>query len=156
MESSIPAALRSLASAGSALGELAAWRRRAQGDTRALVGELRDNLLYLDMVADEGVPLGDVIDKLSVSEYRRLSREGFNFDSLKRARIAADPSLEGTELASWAGKRTGELVESICDKTNELKIRYPHVGTRSGYRWNVRVNNIRKRIWLLLKHVRGG
>lgn len=155
MDLTIPAALRSLASAGSAIGELAAWRRRAQGDTRALVGELRDNLLYLDMVAEEGVPLGDVVDKLSVAEYRRLSREGFNFDSLKRSRIAADASLKGTELASWAGKRTGELVESICDKTNELKIRYPHVAKNGRYRWNVRVNNIRKRIWLLLRHVKG-
>lgn len=155
MDMTIPSALKSLASAGSAIGELAAWRRKTQGDTRALVGELKDNLLYLDMVAEEGVSLGRVIDKLSVAEYRRLARAGFNFDSLKRSRIAKDPSLKGTELASWTGKRTGELVESIYDKLNELKIRYPHVGQSRGYRWNVRVNNIRKRIWLLLKHVRG-
>ena len=154
MDMTIPAALRSLASAGSAIAELAAWRRRARGDTRALIGELKDNLLYLDMVADEGVALGDVIDRLSVVEYRRLVRSGFSFNSLKRGRIEHDPSLVGTELEPWVGKETGELVESIYDKINELKIRYPHVGTSSRYRWNVRVNNIRKRIWLLLKHVR--
>lgn len=151
----IPAALRSLAAAGSAIAELAAWRRRARGDTRALVGELKDNLLYLDMVAEEGVALGDVIDRLSVTEYRRLAKSGFGFNSIKRGRIEPDPSLEGTELAPWVGKETAELVESIYDKINELKIRYPHVRDSGRYRWNVRVNNIRKRIWLLLKHVRG-
>ena len=155
MELTIPAALRSLAAAGSAIAELAAWRRRARGDTRALVDELKDNLLYLDMVAREDVSLDEVVEKLSVAEYRRLAKSGFSFNALKRGRIGLDDSLAGTELAPWAGKQTGELVDSIYGKINELKIRYPHVGEDPRYRWQVRVNNIRKRIWLLLKHVRG-
>lgn len=109
---------------------------------------------YLDMVAEDGVPLGEVIGKISVSEYKRLQKADYNFNSLKRGRIAKYASLEGTELSSWSGKDTEELVESIYDKVNELKIRHPHVSKNQKYRWNVRVNNIRKRIWLLLKHVR--
>ena len=34
-----------------------------------------------------------------------------------------------------------------------LKIKFPHVAENSKYRWSIRVDNIRKRIWLLLKHV---
>ncbi len=154
MEVMIPAALKSLASAGSAIRELVSWRRRAKGEVRLLIGELRDNMSYLDMVAEDGVQLGDVIAKLSVSEYKRLSGAGYNFNALKRGKIASHASLKGTELASWVGKETEDLVVSIYDKINELKIRYPHVSASKNYRWNVRVNNVRKRIWLLLRHVR--
>jgi hypothetical protein len=29
------------------------------------------------------------------------------------------------------------------------------VASNKNYRWSIRVSNIRKRIWLLLRHVRG-
>lgn len=77
MDITIPAALKSLSSAGTAIKELPAWRKRAKGDSRSLIGELKDNMSYLDMVAEDGVELGTVIDKISVSEYKRLSKEGF-------------------------------------------------------------------------------
>lgn len=154
MDITIPAALKSLANAGAAIKELGQWRKRARGDVRAIAGELKDNLTYLDMVAKDDVPLSDVIEKISVTEYKRLARAGFSFDSLKRGKIKSYASLKGTELASWAGKSTEDLIESIYDKLNELKIRYPHVSAHKRYRWHVRVNNIRKRIWLLLRHIR--
>lgn len=155
MEMTIPAALKSLAAAGAAARDFSAWWRKAKGDSRALIGELKQNLAYLDMVAEDGVDLGSVIDSISVSEYQRLAKAGFNFNTLKKARISHHPSLEGTDLSSWNGKETEELIESIYDKVNDLKIRYPHVHSNRNYRWGVRVNNIRRRIWLLLKHVRG-
>lgn len=153
MELSIPAALKTLSAAGNAIKELAAWKRKTKGNARSLVGELKDNMTYLDMVAEDGVALKKVIEKISVSEYKRLSKEGYDFNILKKGKIAKYISLEGTELSSWTGKETGELVESIYDKLNKLKIRYPHLSKNKKYRWNIRVNNIRKRIWLLLKHV---
>ena len=127
MELTIPTILKSLASAGAAIKELAAWRKRSKGDARMLIGELKDNLTYLDMVAEDGVPLGDVIKKVSNSEYRRLAATDYNFNALKRGKIARYPSFKGSELASWAGKSTEDLVESIYDKLNQLKLRYPHV-----------------------------
>ena len=154
MDITIPSVLKSLASAGAAVAELTDLWKRARGDSRALIGELKDNLVYLDIVADDGVDLGEVIDKISVSSYKRLSAAGFNFNTLKRSRISLYPSLQGSDLSSWAGKETEELVESIYDKINDLKIRYPLIRSNKNYRWNVRVNNIRKRIWLLLMHVR--
>lgn len=153
MEITIPTALKSLASAGSATKILTAWWRKAKGDSRSLINELKDNMTYLDIVAEDGVELSDVIEKISVTEYKRLAKEGFNFNTLKKGKIAAFASLEGTDLASWCGKETEELIESIYDKIADLKIRYPYVQKNDKYRWSVRVNNIRKRIWLLLKHV---
>jgi hypothetical protein len=154
MELTIPTILKSLSSAGSAIRELTAWRKRAKGDAKLLIGELKDNLTYLDMVAEDDVPLGNVIKKISIAEYKRLSGEDYRFNALKRGKIAKHPSLKGTDLASWAGKSTEELVESIYEKLNQLKIRFPELSNNEKYRWQVRVNNIRKRIWLLLKHVR--
>ena len=149
----VPAALQSLASAGTALGALASWRKKARGDARALIGELKDNLYYLDMVAEDGVALDTVVNKLSIAEYKRLSREGYDFNALKKKKIAGYDSLKGTDLSSWSGKTTEDLIESIFEKLNILKIKFPHVAESSKYRWSVRVDNIRKRIWLLLKHV---
>lgn len=151
---SVPAVLRSLADAGAAVRELAVWRARARGDQRRLVGELKENLHYLDMVVEDGVPLERVVEKLSDEQYRRLADAGYNFNSLQRRRIDAYPSLKGTDLAGWQGKETEALVEAIYDKLKEIRIKHPVVSGSSRYRWSVRVQNIRKRIWLLLRHVR--
>lgn len=170
MSLTIPAALQTIAAAGRAVGALRLWGRKLRGDQRALVMELTDNLKLLDLVADEGVPLGEVVDKLSTAEYERLAKSGFDFDklrgvnthgvntpkgvkALKPERIRHFPSLDGTDLRHWPGKTTGELVESIYGKLRDLKLRYPLQRRDGNQRWGVRVNNIRKRIWLLLRHV---
>ena len=153
MDITIPTALKTLSTGGSAAKSITSWWKKSKGDSRALIGELKDNLLYLDMIATDGVPLGNVVEKLSAVEYKRLSKEGFDFNKLKKTKISKYPSLQGTDLERWGGKETEELVVSIYDKVNEIKIRFPHVGNNQKYRWGVRVGNIRKRIWLLLKHV---
>lgn len=149
----IPGVIKSISDTGSAISALTGWWKKAKGDSRSLVGELKDNMSYLDMVAEDGVELGEVIEKISVVEFKRLAKEGFNFNTLKKDKISLGPELEKTDLSSWKGKSTEELVESIYDKIIEIKIRYPHVQKNANYRWNARVNNIRKRIWLLFKHV---
>jgi hypothetical protein len=153
MDITIPAALETLTATGRAVAALTAWGWKTKGDTRALILELRDNLTCLDLVAEDDISIADIIGQLSVVEYERLAKAGFNFNSLKRKKIAKLPSLDGTDLASWQGKRTGDLVESIYLKIRALKIRYPHVRNSPKYRWGVRVNNIRKRIWLLTRHL---
>jgi putative acetyltransferase len=153
MDISVPTVIKAFSTGSAATRSMVTLWKQSKGDSRALVGELRDNLAYLDMVAEDGVDLGEVVGKLSVAEFRRLSKAGFNFNKLKKARIASYPSLEGTQLSAWRGKTTESLIESIYEKINELKIRYPHVKDNPRYRWKVRVNNVRQRIWLLLKHV---
>ncbi|MCD6401955.1 MAG: hypothetical protein J7L73_08525 [Anaerolineales bacterium] len=153
MDITIPTALKSLSSAGSAIKALVEWNKKAKGDARALISELKDIMTYLDMVSKDEVDLDVVIDKLSISEYKQLSQSGFDFNKLKNSKIRKYPSLEGTELSNWVGKETEDLIESIYDKIKELKIRYSIVGESKNYRWNIRVNNIRKRIWLLLRHI---
>ncbi len=149
----VPEALNIFATAGAALQALVNWRKRARGDARAIAMELEDNYTYLKMVAFDGTPLENVINDLSTAQYKRLAHEGYNFNNLKRKKIEGDPSFEGTQMANWAGKSTEELIDSIYKKIGELKITYPHNKDNPKYRWNVRVKNIIKLIWLLLKHV---
>ncbi len=127
----VPAVLQSLSSAGSALSALTAWRKKARGDARALIGELKDNLYYLDMVAEDGVELAAVVNKLSIAEYKRLSKEGYNFNALKKQKIARYESLKGTDLFSWSGKSPEDLIESVFEKLNLLKIKFPHMAENS-------------------------
>ncbi len=149
----LPTVLKALSASGAAVKALGAWSRKTRGDTRALVLELRKNLTLLDLVAEDGVPLNEVLGQITTAEHERLAREGFNFNALKRGRIRSHRSLGGTDLARWQKKETADLVESIYSKITDLKLRYPHVSDRKKYRWGIRVNNIRKRIWLLLRHV---
>ena len=151
----IPTALSAIAAGVNAAKALAAWRRRTRGDTRALVDELATNLRYLDLVAADDVALSEVVGKLSTAEYDRLLRDGFGFNSLKRRRIRRMPSLDNTDLASWQGKATEELVFTIYDKLKTLIQKQPFTADNPKYRWGVRVQNIRKRIWLLIRHVEG-
>ena len=115
--------------------------------------ELANNLRVLELVLDDGVSLGDVVKDLSTSEYDRLLREGFNFSALKRKRIARMASLDSTDLQQWQGKETGALIDAIYGKLKDIKVKFPHTANSSKYRWNVRAQNIRKRIWLLARHL---
>lgn len=153
MELTIPTVLKTLSASGSAARSISDWWSKSTGDNRALIGELKDNLLYLDMVANDDVPLDTVIDKLSLTEFQRLSKSGYNFNKLKKRNIPRYKSLEGTDLSQWSGKETEQLIFSIYEKINEIKIKYPHVKDNNKYRWGIRINNIRKRVWLLLRHV---
>jgi hypothetical protein len=101
------------------------------------------------------VALSEVVGKLSTAEYDRLLRDGFGFNGLKRRKIKRMPSLDNTDLASWQGKETEELVFAIYDKLKTLIQKHPYTADNPKYRWGVRVQNIRKRIWLLIRHVEG-
>jgi hypothetical protein len=104
MDIRIPTALKALSTGGAATKSITSWWKKSKGYSRALIGELSDNLSYLDRVVDGGVPLGDVADKLSVAGYRRLSKEGFNLSMLKTSQIPELPSLQGTDLERWGAR----------------------------------------------------
>lgn len=132
---------------------ISSWFTRSKGQKKALVGELKTNRSYLEMVVNDNVPLEKVTDKLSTDRYISLRDSGFNFKSLKSGKIANYPEIEGTNLASWRGKDIGKLIESIYDGIIEIKIRHPVVGDHPNYRWMIRVNNLLKKISLLIRHV---
>lgn len=62
--------------------------------------------------------------------------------------------MEKTDLASWAGKSTQELIENIYDKIKDLRSLYA-LSAQQNRRFGPRIINIHKRILLLLRHARG-
>ena len=151
----IPSILKSVRAAGGAYRVLTAWRRQATGDGRAVVDEIENNLRYLDLVADGDAALGDVVERLDTREFDRLLRAGFDFDRLRRARIPAWDSLSGSDLAAWQGKSTESLIRAIYRMIKDIRVKYPYAADSPNYRWMVRVHNVRKRCWLLFRHLAG-
>lgn len=154
MLENIPAVLKSLATAGSALKAFADMRARTRGEARAIVEELKENSRLCWMVIEEDVPVGRIIADLSSREYDRLARAGFDFDALQRRKISALQGLQDSDLASWTAKPTSLLVENIYDKIKNLKTTYRLAPCSEKRRWKARIINIQKRILLLLEHTR--
>lgn len=153
MLENIPTILEALDTATSALKAFTGWRSKTRGDARVIVEELKENSRYLWLVIEEDILFDDVVGKLSTSEYDRLLRERFDFNTLKRKRVASYSSLDGTDLSSWKEKHTSELVSNIYDKLKDLKTKYPHSKNSKTIRWEQRIRNVQKRILLLLRHV---
>lgn len=128
--------------------------KKRKGDSRVLLSEIKKNHIQIKMLAEHEIPLDEVVQELLYSEYERLQREGFEFDEIKPKRIPKIELLQESDLESWIGKTTGELVDSIYEKIIELKMMHPKLKNSSKFRGAVRANNIGKRISLLLEHVR--
>lgn len=154
MLENIPGILKSIATTYTGLKAFTGMRAKTRGDARSLVEELKENSRLCWLVLEEEVDVGIIIPGLSHSEFDRLNKAGFDFDTLQRKKITKYNQLSNTDLASWGGKSTHALIENIYDKIKNLKITYkyaPHSETR---RWRTRILNIQKRILLLVKHVR--
>jgi hypothetical protein len=152
MIENIPALLKAFDTAAGALKAFAGWRSKTEGDARSIIEELKENSRYFWLVIEKEASLNEIVDKLSTQEYDRLSKEGFNFNSLKKEEIPNFTSLEKTDLSSWQGKKTNELVLNIYDKVKDLRAKYPLSKNSKKIRWDQRVKNVQKRILLLLRH----
>ncbi|MBL4575562.1 MAG: hypothetical protein JKY51_05620 [Opitutaceae bacterium] len=152
MLESVAIVLAGMLTSGKAMAMFDAVRKGKKGNIRALIEELKNNSRLCFRVVNDGVDHRVVISKFSTSEYDRLNKSGFNFNALKRAKIPAFEGIQETDLASWPGKSTEELIENIYDKIKDLK-------SRDQFKPDGRLNrrrliNIHKRILLLLRHVR--
>lgn len=152
MTEELPAVLKGLDTTANVVERFLAWRKRNVGDARALVEELKQNSRILWLVAEREAGLDKVVGDLSTKKYDQLLNDGFNFDSIRNRKIARYKYLQNTDLASWQGKKTSELIASIYDKIKDIKTLYPHARNSKKLRWHVRVLNVQKRISLLLRH----
>ena len=153
MLENIPGILKSIATTYSGLKAFSDMRAKTKGDARSLVEELKENSRLCWLIIEEDVELKTIIPLLSYSEFDRLNKSGFDFDTLKRKKIRKYSQLIHSDLESWAGKSTHALVESIYDKIKNLKTTYKYAPHSEKRRWKTRVINIQKRILLLVKHL---
>lgn len=149
-ESLIPV-LQGLLTAVKAMASFDAFSKKKSGEVRALIEELKENSRLCFRVVEDQVPHQNVIPHFSTRMFDQLNQEGFDFNALKRQKIPPFPGIEKSDLASWPGKRTVELIENIYDKIKELRSR--HAFTPDAPQHRRRIINIHKRILLLLQHV---
>lgn len=142
--------LGSLITAAKAMASFNAFLKGRKGDTRALIEELRENSRLCFHVVTGGVEVSRVIPRFTTAEFDRLNKAGFNFNVLKRSRIPDFSGLAGTDLASWHGKTTEELVTNIYDKIKSLRSLHDFQPENATLRR--RLLNVHKRILLLLRH----
>jgi uncharacterized protein YjcR len=153
MLENIPGILKSIATTYSGLKAFSDMRAKTKGDARSLVEELKENSRLCWLIIEEDVELKTIIPRLSYSEFDRLNKSGFDFDTLKRKKIRKYSQLTHSDLESWAGKSTHALVENIYDKIKNLKTTYKYAPHSKKHKWKTRVINIQKRILLLVKHL---
>lgn len=154
MIESIPAIFSGLSSAASTAKEFRELLRGKKGDTRALLEEVKKNLSLCWMVVERDTELARIIPELTTLEYDRLLRAGFNFNSLSRKKIQGSPRLAESDLSSFIGKETKDLVENIYDKIKTLKLIYRVDEDNPRIRWRRRIVNVHRRMLLLMEHLR--
>ena len=153
MLESVAPVLNLLVSASKVMMWFADLRKKTKGDVRALVEELKENSRLCFRVIEDSAPPEEVIPKFSTAIYDRLNESGFDFNAVKRADIPAFEGMDKTDLASWAGKSTQELIESIYDKIKDLRSLHA-LSVKTKRRPGPRIINIHKRILLLLRHAK--
>lgn len=144
--------LQGLITTAKAMASFDAFRKGRKGDLRALIDELRENSRLCFHAVSEGANPSRVISKYATTEFDRLNRAGFDFNALKRAKIPKLPGIDGTDLASWPGKTTSQLLESIYEKIKDA--RSINEFTPENPMLRRRLFNIHKRILLLLRHIK--
>ena len=138
----------------SGLNAFSDMRAKTRGDARSLVEELKENSRLCWLVIEENVGVTKIIPQLSHTEFDRLNKAGFDFNALKRKKIRKYPQIDKSDLASWSGKSTHDLIENIYDKIKDLKTTYKYSPHSEKHRWKARIINIQKRILLLVKHLK--
>ncbi len=124
------------------------------GNARAILAELKENMGLCDLVLTQGTDPARVIQSLSSVEYDRILRTDFNFNSLRRKKINLKPSLRKSPLSHFHNRETKDLLESIYDKTKELRRLFRYERTNPSIQWRRRFLNLRREIGLLLYHLR--
>lgn len=134
--------------------ELLRLVRARKGKSRLLLEELKENQDLCAMVVNEHTDPMKTVAALRTEHYDALLREGFDFGSLKKEKIRSRPVLQKSDLAPFAGKSTGVLVEDIYDKIKEIERRYRLDRDNPKTDWRRRMINVYKRIILLIDHLR--
>lgn len=154
MTESIVVIFKTLATAAKTLEAFKALLRGKKGDTRALLEEIKGNARLCWLVIERDTAPLKIVPELATTEYDRILRTAFRFNSIKRKKVQSFKELEESELSSFIGKETADLIENIYDKIKALKQIYRVDRNNPKIRWRRRVISLQKRILLLMKHLK--
>jgi hypothetical protein len=130
--------------------------KQARGQRRELLRELRYNINQVSVYIESGEG-EDAVDKviaaLQVACYEAASKEGFDFNSMKRARLSRGLVKRVPQFKAYSGYTTEQLFDKLYVWIHQLKVivkDYPH---SPRFRKRVRLINIWKLMLLVVKHI---
>ena len=119
----------------------------------ALLEELKHNERMCSLALEYKLPIEQVIPQFSNKVFKEICASGMRLSSIKRKYITRYKRLKNKAVPFWGGKRTADLLMITYDKIAELMTYFPHEKDGT-FRTEVRINNIRDRIKLLLKTIK--
>jgi hypothetical protein len=126
---------------------------KTKGQVNLFVEELKENARFIEMGLKDGLSMDDVAKGIKTEVYIKLKKQNLDFNKLQSAKIEITNPPNYSNLLSWHGKTTSELVESIYDKLNDIKTMYPLLKESSNRMWGVRVRNLHFKLQQLEKHL---
>lgn len=160
MDPATLAALFGLAFSAASQGRaFSALGKKKGGDVNAMQEELTHNVDLCHLVVAGAMEPMTAIEDMSMDEFLRLNREGFNFNSLSGSAktkiwLSDEQREKLRNLEFLHGRDTDYLVRNIYKALAAAKRRLRTRNASTRYRWSTRVINIYKRLLILEQHLR--
>jgi len=142
-----------LSSIDSVLEAMNAWVKGTRGWRRKLQLELLSNVELIFSYLKYDLPVDNVIANLQTVNMKDGLESGFNFNSLKRGKVAGDIAGDEPQYQPYVGWSTEKLFSNICVKIQDLQTIVRMDPENERIRKSVRLINILKLMLLLMKHI---
>ena len=130
--------------------------KQSRGQRRELLRELQNNINEISVYIESGAGeqgIDKLIASLQVGCYEAASKSGFDFNSLKRGRLAAALLRQLPQFKAYGGFTTEQLFDKLYSSIYRLKIIARDYPANPGFRKRVRLINIWKLLLLVVKHI---
>lgn len=143
-----------LSSAASAASIFRSLLKDTRGTKRSVLLELRKNMDLLYLFQDDETKYQLIIKKLEIGAYTAASEAGFDFNSIRKAKVSTRVVSNIRQLKPYIGWTTEELFDNIYLRIHQLKNIIEIDAENKKFRLPVRLKNLHKMMVLLVKHVK--
>lgn len=130
--------------------------KQSRGQRRELLRELQYNINQVSVYIESGEEeqgIDKVIAALQVSCYEQAGKDGFDFNSLKRGRLAARLLKDLPQFKAYENLSTEQLLDKLYTWIHRLKIIAKDYPSNPKFRKRVRLINIWKLMLLVVRHI---
>ncbi len=131
--------------------------KEARGTKREVLRELHDNIDRIALFQQNGLPpeqINRVVNALQVSTYLAASKAGFDFNSLKKGKLAAASVRDVPQFKTLVGASTEQLFDKLYGAIHRLKVICADYPDSPKLRKNVRLWNVFKLMLVLVRHIK--
>jgi len=146
-------AFTAISTAENVAASLYKWITGNRGFKRTVAIELKENIELIRLYVESGADPQELVPKLKEGAFRNALAQGFNFNTLKRARIGAASTKDIPQLKIYHGWSTQKLFESVYEKIATLKHAVSIQNNRKPVRIGVRLTNVFRLMVVLAHHI---